>query len=126
MENEAVVQMEKRSLLSVLRDRKLQLPLILVCALLGGQQLSGLNAVFFYSVSIFERSGLSSTNAKWANLGTGFINFFVASFTPYLMAKINRRPLVIFSTFGSGVMLVILTVVLSLIVRLDQDFDCQK
>ncbi|KAG4071658.1 hypothetical protein HA402_011812 [Bradysia odoriphaga] len=115
MENEAIVQSETRSLLSVIRDRKFLLPLILVCALLGGQQLSGLNAVFFYSVSMFERSGLSSTNAKWANLGTGVINFLVASFTPYLMATINRRPLLLFSIFATGTMLIMITVVTSLI-----------
>ncbi|XP_037034957.1 solute carrier family 2, facilitated glucose transporter member 1-like [Bradysia coprophila] len=114
MENEAIVHSETRSLLSVIRDRKFQLPLILVCALLGGQQLSGLNAVFFYSVSMFERSGLSSTNAKWANLGTGVINFLVASFTPYLMAAINRRPLLLFSIFATGTMLVIVTSLIDL------------
>lgn len=116
MENEAVFQSEKRSLLSVLRDPKLFLPVILVCALQGGQQLSGINAVFYYSVSIFERAGLNSTNAKWANLGAGCINLFIASFSPYLMAKVNRRPLAFWSVFISGVMLTILTVIVSLIV----------
>lgn len=118
MEKEAVLQSEKRSLLSVLCDRKLRLPLILVCSLLGGQQLSGLNAIFFYSVSIFERTGISSTSAKWANLGTGLVNFSVASFSPYLMAKVNRRPLIFWSTVASGIMLVILTVSTSLTVSL--------
>lgn len=116
MESEAVFQSEKRSLWSVLRDPKLLLPVVLVCALQGGQQLSGINAVFYYSVSIFERSGLSSTNAKWANLGAGCINLFIAAFSPYLMAKVNRRPLAFWSTFVSGVMLAILTVIVSLIV----------
>lgn len=36
---------EKRSFLSVLQDPKLLLPLVLVCAMQGGQQLSGINAV---------------------------------------------------------------------------------
>lgn len=36
---------EKRSLTSVLKDPKLLLPLVLVCAMQGGQQLSGINAV---------------------------------------------------------------------------------
>ncbi|XP_037034948.1 solute carrier family 2, facilitated glucose transporter member 1-like isoform X2 [Bradysia coprophila] len=115
MENESVFQSEKRSLLSVLRDPKLLLPVILVCALQGGQQLSGINAVFYYSVSIFERSGLNSTNAKWANLGAGCINLFIAGFSPYLMAKVNRRPLAFYSCLVSGVMLAILTVIVSLI-----------
>lgn len=38
---------EKQSLLSVLTDPKLLLPLVLVCAMQGGQQLSGINAVSF-------------------------------------------------------------------------------
>ncbi len=125
MENEAVLQSKKRSLFSVLCDRKLQLPLILVCSLLGGQQLSGLNAVFFYSVSIFEKAGLSSTNAKWVNLGAGCINFLVAPFTPYLMGKVDRRPLLLFSTVASGIMLVIFTIASSLIVRWNCNF-CKR
>lgn len=36
---------ENSGLLSVLRDPKLLLPLVLVCAMQGGQQLSGINAV---------------------------------------------------------------------------------
>lgn len=46
MENEANFQTEKRSLWSVITDPSLLLPLILVCALQGGQQLSGINAVY--------------------------------------------------------------------------------
>lgn len=45
MENEVTTQNEKRSLWSVLRDPTLLLPIVLVCALQGGQQLSGINAV---------------------------------------------------------------------------------
>lgn len=118
MENEAVFQSEKRSLWSVLRDPKLLLPVILVCALQGGQQLSGINAVFYYSVSIFQRSGLSLADAQWANLGAGCINLLIAAFSPYLMAKVNRRPLAFWSVFVSGVMLSILTVIVSLIVSI--------
>jgi hypothetical protein len=36
---------ENRSLWSVLKDPTLLLPLVIVCALQGGQQLSGINAV---------------------------------------------------------------------------------
>lgn len=45
MQTEAANQTEKRSLWSVLRDPTLFLPVVLVCALQGGQQLSGINAV---------------------------------------------------------------------------------
>lgn len=52
MRNEATSQSEKRSLWSVVRDPALLLPVVLVCALQGGQQLSGINAVGF-RMSIF-------------------------------------------------------------------------
>lgn len=44
---------EKPGLLSVLADPKLLLPLVLVCAMQGGQQLSGINAVTTFKK--FER-----------------------------------------------------------------------
>lgn len=45
LHRESLSQTEKRSLWSVLRDPTLFLPVVLVCALQGGQQLSGINAV---------------------------------------------------------------------------------
>lgn len=116
MDQEAKSQSETRSIVSVLMDRTLLLPLILVCVLQGGQQLSGINAVFYYSVSIFEKAGLSSTNAKWANLGAGCLNLFIAFFSPILMAKINRRPLIVLSCFISGIFLTLLMFVVHFIV----------
>lgn len=108
--------LESRSWLSVVRDPKLLLPILLVCAFEGGQQLSGINAVSYYSVSIFETAGLSTSNSKWANLGIGCISCLVALCTPYLMANVNRRTLAIQSIIVTGVMLVILTIIVSLIV----------
>ncbi|XP_053666520.1 solute carrier family 2, facilitated glucose transporter member 3-like [Anopheles marshallii] len=98
-----------RSICSVLRDPTLTLPLVLVCALQGGQQLSGINAVFFYSVSIFESVGLSSNAAKFANLGVGCLNLFVSLFLPLLMARYNRRALSILSCSCCAIILFILT-----------------
>ena len=46
-EDTATNDCETMSLLSVLKDPALRLPLILVCCLQGGQQLSGINAVCY-------------------------------------------------------------------------------
>lgn len=108
---EASSQTETRSLWSVITDKKLLMPIILVCALQGGQQLSGVNAVFYYSVVIFQNAGLSAANAKWANLGAGCVNLLTALFTPLIMKKFNRRPVIMGSCFFAGVFLVILTFV---------------
>lgn len=109
MEEEAQTQSETCSLLSVLTDKKLLLPVILVCALPAGQQLSGVNAIFIYSVEIFEAAGFTSENAKFANLGVGVLNLMVALAGPKIMGKFNRRPIFLLSVLFSGFFLVILT-----------------
>ncbi|XP_017838395.1 solute carrier family 2, facilitated glucose transporter member 3 [Drosophila busckii] len=97
LEQEASVKSKPSSFMQLLRNPKLHLPLILVCAYLGGQQLSGINAIFYYSVSIFRQAGLSAQAAEWANLGAGSVNLAVSLLGPMLMARVNRRPLMLVS-----------------------------
>lgn len=113
MEIEASTQSETRSLWSVLTDRTLLMPLILVCALQGGQQLSGINSVLYYSVTIFENAGLSTTNAKWANLGCGCVSFLTAWTSPWIMEHLNRRTIIMGSCFFSGIFLTMLAFVVN-------------
>ncbi|XP_028893470.2 solute carrier family 2, facilitated glucose transporter member 3 isoform X2 [Zeugodacus cucurbitae] len=98
MEVEMNTKVQTCSFFSVLRDPTLLLPLIIVCSFHGGQQLSGINAIFYYSVSIFEKAGLSTADAEWANLGAGCLNLCVAFLGPMLMSKLNRRPVMMFSS----------------------------
>lgn len=100
----------KVGIMSVISDSKLFLPLVLVCAMQGGQQLSGINAIFYYSVKIFESIGFTKTNAEWANLGAGCLNLLVSFFSPILMEKVDRRPLMLTSCFGSGLFLLLLSI----------------
>lgn len=109
MEQDATTQADTRSMWSVLTDKTLLLPIVLMCALQGGQQLSGINAVFYYSVEVFKKIGLSEVNAKWANLGAGVVNLLIAFSGPKVMEKINRRPIIIYSCLFSGLFLVVLT-----------------
>lgn len=90
------------------------MPVILVCVLQGGQQLSGINAVSYYSVSIFESAGLSTTNAKWATLGAGCVNFIASACSPFIMERFNRRPIILTSCFCTGIVLVLLAIVVRL------------
>ncbi|KAG5670887.1 hypothetical protein PVAND_001119 [Polypedilum vanderplanki] len=100
----------KTGILSVLSDPKLFLPLVLVICMQGGQQLSGINAVFYYSVSFFEAIGFTKANAEWANLGAGCLNLFVSFFSPVLMEKVDRRPLILLSSIGCGIFLLLLSI----------------
>ncbi|XP_037823260.1 solute carrier family 2, facilitated glucose transporter member 1-like isoform X1 [Lucilia sericata] len=98
MEAEANLVGQVSSFIAVLKDHKLLMPLIIVCVYQGGQQLSGINAIFYYSVSIFRRAGMTAQAAEWANLGAGSLNLATSLLGPMLMAKINRRPLMLMSS----------------------------
>ncbi|XP_037950682.1 solute carrier family 2, facilitated glucose transporter member 1-like isoform X1 [Teleopsis dalmanni] len=98
MEVEANNKVQSSGFCAVLRDPAMLLPLVIVCCFHGGQQLSGINAIFYYSVSIFEKAGLTTPQAEWANLGAGCLNLATSFLGPVLMAKVNRRPLMMFSS----------------------------
>lgn len=65
---------------------------------------------------MFVLAGVSLENAKWINLGIGLLAFTIACCTPIIMAKINRRPMILFSCFFSAIFLTILALSIHFIV----------
>lgn len=126
METESKHILGKRSIPSILSDPSLRLPIILVCVMLGGQQLSGVTMVSFYSVPMFQKAGLSSQEAKWGNLCSAALMLATASFDPLIMAKINRRPVIMASCFLCGISIMLLMVVVKFIVSLLKTFIVNK
>ncbi|KAL3268136.1 hypothetical protein HHI36_007263 [Cryptolaemus montrouzieri] len=82
------------SIKRVLGDRKLLLPLLLVCALQAGQQFSGINAVFYYSVTIYDSAGLSETGQLLGTIAAGICNLFMAVISVPIMERFNRRTII--------------------------------
>ncbi|QDS76990.1 hypothetical protein FKW77_005892 [Venturia effusa] len=75
---------------------KSQQRLLIACAIQTFQQLGGINAIIYYSGTLFEQSlGFSSHNA--ALLSGGLQTwFFLASFIPwFLIDRVGRRPLLL-------------------------------
>lgn len=99
---------ENWSLGKVLTCHKLLLPLLLVCIMQSGQQFSGINAVFYYSVSIFKKAGLNEKSSQFATIGAGVINFAMAVISIYTMSRINRRTLWQISCLTSAIFLALL------------------
>ncbi|XP_035436038.2 solute carrier family 2, facilitated glucose transporter member 3 isoform X2 [Spodoptera frugiperda] len=93
------------SMLRVLRDPRLRLPLLLACTMQAGQQTSGINAVFYYSQTIFKQAGLSAQNSQYATIGCGFINVCTAVLMLKLLPRFGRRPLLLLSVFTAAVIL---------------------
>lgn len=92
----------------VLASRDLWLNLALVCAFNLGQQFSGINAVFYYSVSIFQNAGLSEQHAQLANLAAGVMNLIVTVIMVPLINIVSRRSISIASCSFSTIFLVLL------------------
>ncbi|XP_063974477.1 solute carrier family 2, facilitated glucose transporter member 1-like isoform X2 [Diachasmimorpha longicaudata] len=99
----------------VLSDPSVRLPLLLVSSLQLGQQLSGINAVFYYSNIIFKKSNLNATGAQYATLGTGLINIGMAVISVWLMSRFGRRLLFLSSSIASAVCLMVLCISLKAI-----------
>lgn len=75
----------------LMKTRGLWINLGLVCALHCGQQFSGINAVFYYSVTIFRSAGLSEKNAQLGNLAAGVINLAMAFIMISVINLFSRR-----------------------------------
>ncbi|EYU29813.1 hypothetical protein ABFS82_10G105700 [Erythranthe guttata] len=68
------------------------------------QQLSGINAVFYFSATVFRRAGVSS---NLANVSVGVANMIGSFIALVLMDKLGRKALLLWSFFGMAVSTVI-------------------
>ncbi|PPE00959.1 hypothetical protein GOBAR_DD02040 [Gossypium barbadense] len=96
-----------------LKKRRYWFPLMVGIGLLMLQQLGGINGVIFYSATIFETAGIKSGNI--ATFGVGFIQVIATALTTWLVDKTGRRLLLIVST--SGITLSLLLVALSFFLK---------
>lgn len=83
----------------VLREPTVRLPLFLVCLMQFGQQLSGINAVFYYSNKIFLGAGMGIDGAQYATLGTGVANIGMAIISVPIMSLFSRRKVLFLSCY---------------------------
>lgn len=61
------------SMMELIFSPTLRAPLIIGIVMQLSQQLSGINAVFYYSTDLFTDSGLTDESAKFATIGIGVI-----------------------------------------------------
>ncbi|NXY85198.1 GTR11 protein, partial [Alcedo cyanopectus] len=75
-------------------DRGVRWQLITVIVMTMGQQLSGINAIYFYATYIFEQAGISSEKIPYVTLGTGACECLTA-LTCVSSNRVGRRCLII-------------------------------
>ncbi|XP_050174424.1 solute carrier family 2, facilitated glucose transporter member 11-like isoform X2 [Myiozetetes cayanensis] len=76
-------------------DRGVRWQLITVIVMTIGQQLSGINAIYFYATYIFEAAGISAEKIPYVTLGTGACECLTALSCGLLIDYVGRRYLII-------------------------------
>jgi MFS transporter, SP family, solute carrier family 2 (facilitated glucose transporter), member 1 len=87
---------EAISLKELFTSSELRWPLITGLILQMAQQLCGINAVFFYSESIFRRSSIQDEHIQYAVFLTGAINVVCTIVVVPLIDKLGRKPLLVY------------------------------
>ncbi|XP_071656257.1 solute carrier family 2, facilitated glucose transporter member 4 isoform X2 [Patagioenas fasciata] len=83
---------------ALLRCPRYRQPLLVTLALQLAQQLSGINAIFYYSTGIFEGAGLS--RPIYGTIGTGVVNVAATALAVPLMERAGRRRLQLLGLLG--------------------------
>uniref|UniRef100_A0A3P9BXW7 Solute carrier family 2, facilitated glucose transporter member 5 n=1 Tax=Maylandia zebra TaxID=106582 RepID=A0A3P9BXW7_9CICH len=96
------------SVFSLLSQRSLRWQLISIVVMNMGQQLSGVNAIYYYADSIYGSAGVRESDIQYVTVGTGAVNVFMT------ITAVGRRLLLL---CGFGICCgacVLLTVALNL------------
>lgn len=94
---------EQATFKDLLTDRYRKV-VVIGAALFAFQQLAGINAVFYFSSTVFRNAGIASDLV--ASVSVGIVNLFASCIAAILMDKQGRRKLLIWSFTGMFVALV--------------------
>ncbi|XP_034447338.1 solute carrier family 2, facilitated glucose transporter member 1-like isoform X1 [Hippoglossus hippoglossus] len=105
---------EKRvTILELFRSPNYRQPIFVAIMLHLSQQLSGINAVFYYSTGIFERAGVSQP--VYATIGAGVVNTAFTLVSLFIVERVGRRPLQLVGLMGMAISAIFLTVAMALL-----------
>ncbi|XP_048370092.1 solute carrier family 2, facilitated glucose transporter member 11-like isoform X2 [Sphaerodactylus townsendi] len=76
-------------------DRSVRWQLITVILMPMGQQLSGINAIYFYASYIFTEAGIPAAKIPYVTLGTGVCECLTALTCGLLIESVGRRRLIL-------------------------------
>ncbi|XP_069474858.1 solute carrier family 2, facilitated glucose transporter member 2 [Ambystoma mexicanum] len=111
-EKEEAASEKKVSIIQLFKSPSYRQPLIVALILHMSQQFSGINAIFYYSTSIFQEAGISQP--VYATIGVGVVNTIFTVVSVFLVEKAGRRSLFLAGLGGMCVCAVIMTIGLAL------------
>lgn len=104
---------KKVTILELFRSPNYRQPIIIAIILQLSQQLSGINAVFYYSTGIFEKAGVKEP--IYATIGAGVVNTVFTVVSLFLVERAGRRTLHLIGLAGMAVCALLMTISLSLV-----------
>ncbi|NXP56939.1 GTR5 protein, partial [Chloropsis cyanopogon] len=102
------------SVLSLFTYRGLRWQLISIIVMMGGQQLSGVNGVFYYADRIFESAGVQSNSIQYVTVSIGAINVVMTLLAVFIVESLGRRILLLAGFVMCSTSCAILTLALNL------------
>lgn len=102
------------SVLSLCTFRGLRWQLISIIVMMAGQQLSGVNAVFYYADRIFESAGVEKNSVQYVTVSTGAINVIMTLLAVFIVESLGRRILLLAGFVLCSASCALLTLALSL------------
>ncbi|XP_055045002.2 solute carrier family 2, facilitated glucose transporter member 5 isoform X1 [Misgurnus anguillicaudatus] len=107
------------SVLNLLTFRSLRWQLLSVIIMNMGQQLSGVNAIYYYADSIYSSAGVREDHIQYVTVGTGAVNVFMTIAAVFIVEKSGRKLLLLIGFGICCAACVLLTIALHFQTKLD-------
>uniref|UniRef100_A0A8C2ND52 Major facilitator superfamily (MFS) profile domain-containing protein n=1 Tax=Capra hircus TaxID=9925 RepID=A0A8C2ND52_CAPHI len=113
---QCMMREKKVTILELFRSAAYRQPILIAVVLQLSQQLSGINAVFYYSTSIFEKAGVQQP--VYATIGSGIVNTAFTVVSLFVVERAGRRTLHLIGLAGMAGCAVLMTIALALLEQL--------
>ncbi|CAL8330348.1 unnamed protein product [Lota lota] len=94
-EQRSLSSIQSVSVLGLLFDRSVRWQVITIAVVNIGMQLSGIDAIWFYTNNIFENAGIAVAQIQYTTVGTGAIEVISGMLGCFAIEHVGRRPLMI-------------------------------
>ncbi|XP_070757953.1 solute carrier family 2, facilitated glucose transporter member 1 isoform X1 [Enoplosus armatus] len=115
-ESRQMMREKKVTIPELFRSPLYRQPLIVAVILQLSQQLSGINAIFYYSTRIFEKAGVEQP--VYATIGAGVVNTAFTVVSLFVVERAGRRSLHLLGLLGMAGSAVLMTIALALLDQL--------
>ncbi|XP_064287178.1 solute carrier family 2, facilitated glucose transporter member 9-like [Passer domesticus] len=102
-EQRSLSSVEMASVWQLLRERSVRWQTLSVLVVNAGMQLSGIDAIWFYTNTIFENAGIPVSQIPYTTMGTGAIEVVAGLIGCFTIERVGRRPLIITGFCAMGV-----------------------